>query len=148
MNIGIESSGEADEPSRDPRTGHFLPGNKASQGNPQAKKVAALRSAILDASTTDDVQKVMRSLLRQATVNDNVYAAREWLDRVVGKPVDTNPQQNNSLVVQLLQQNEQDRILLESPEARQLAGQWQRMVASKQIVSGDGSPGNTDGGDE
>ena len=90
---------------------------------------------------------VMRSLLRMAQ-NDNVYAAREWLDRVVGKPVDTNPQQNNSLVVQLLQQNEQDRILLESPEARQLAGQWQRMVASKQIVSGDDSPANIDGGDE
>jgi hypothetical protein len=143
MNIGIESSGDVDEPSRDPKTGHFLPGNKASQGNPQAKKVAALRSAILDASTTDDVQRVMRSLLRMAQ-NDNVYAAREWLDRVVGKPVDTNPQQNNSLVVQLLQQNEQDRILLESPEARQLAGQWQRMIANKR----DDSPANIDGGDE
>ena len=125
---GVASGSEL--AARDPKTGQFLPGNQASTGNPNIAKVAKLKAAIVEASTVEDIRSIMRSLLRMAQ-SDNVYAAREYLDRVVGKSVDNSPQQQGSLVQILLAQNERDRVLLESPEARQLAAQWQAMVAKK-----------------
>ncbi len=49
-------------------TGRFRPGNKAAAGNPFARKVAALRTALLDAVTPDDVHALAAGLLGAAKV--------------------------------------------------------------------------------
>ncbi len=64
--------------------GRFLPGNKLGRGNPHARQHAALREALLAAVTPDDLQAVVRGLLEQAK-QGNVPAARELLDRVLGR---------------------------------------------------------------
>jgi hypothetical protein len=65
--------------------GRFLPGNKLGRGNPHARQHAALREAMLSAVTVDDVHAVVRGLIEQAK-QGNVPAARELLDRLVGRP--------------------------------------------------------------
>jgi hypothetical protein len=64
--------------------GRFAKGNKGGPGNPFTKKVNQLRSALLRASTPKDVKEVMAALLKEAKAGD-VAAAKEWLDRTVGK---------------------------------------------------------------
>jgi hypothetical protein len=65
--------------------GRFLPGNRHGKGNPHARQHAALREAMLSAVTVDDVHAVVRGLIEQAR-QGNVPAARELLDRVLGRP--------------------------------------------------------------
>ncbi len=72
-----------DQPGRG-EGGRFLPGNKLGRGNPHARQHAALREALLAAVTPDDLQAVVRGLLEQAK-QGNVPAARELLDRVLGR---------------------------------------------------------------
>jgi hypothetical protein len=65
--------------------GRFAPGNKFSRGNPFYRRQAALRQALLEAVTADDLQRLARQLLEQALAGD-VAAARTLLLYVVGKP--------------------------------------------------------------
>ncbi len=74
---------------RDPHSGRFLPGNPGGRGNPFAKRVAALRSALLDAVTPDDIAAAVRALIEKAKAGD-VAAIRELLDRCIGKPQETD----------------------------------------------------------
>ena len=64
--------------------GRFTKGNPGGPGNPHAAQVAQLRSALLDAVTTEDVQAVARRMVEEAKAG-NVQAGRELLDRVLGK---------------------------------------------------------------
>lgn len=64
--------------------GRFTAGNRHGRGNPHARQHALLREALLAAVTADDVKAIVRSLVEQAKVG-NVPAARELLDRVVGR---------------------------------------------------------------
>ena len=64
--------------------GRFLAGNAGGHGNPHAKKVAALREALLAAVSTEDIREMVAILVKQAKDGD-VMAAREVLDRVLGK---------------------------------------------------------------
>lgn len=73
----------------DPSTGRFTPGNPGGRGNPFAKRVAALRSALLDAVTPDDIAAAARALIAKAKSGD-VPAIRELLDRCIGKPQETD----------------------------------------------------------
>jgi hypothetical protein len=66
--------------------GRFAPGNKGGPGNPLAKKVAELRSALLASVSPRDVQDIVRRIKREAK-NGDIAAARELLDRVLGKAV-------------------------------------------------------------
>lgn len=72
---------------KDPKTGRFLPGNRIGQGNPHAKKAHALRNALFSAVTEEDIDAVIRALIDEAKGGD-VPAARELLDRCLGKPVE------------------------------------------------------------
>ncbi len=65
--------------------GTFAPGNTFGKGNPHAKRVGALRSALLDAVTEDDVREVLAALIREAK-DGNVAAMREFFSRVLGQP--------------------------------------------------------------
>jgi len=73
---------------RDER-GRFLPGNKAATGNPHAKRVAELRSALLEAVTAEDLTAVVRALVTAAKQGD-VAAARVLFERVLGRPLEAD----------------------------------------------------------
>lgn len=99
----VNRTGDPDvvNPDRDPVTGYFRPGNKLGRGNPHAARVAALRAALLEAVTPDDVRAAVRALIDQARAGD-VVAIRELLDRTVGKatlPVDLASESSNVLRV-------------------------------------------------
>jgi hypothetical protein len=65
--------------------GRFAPGNAAGKGNPFARRLASRRQAILDAVSDEDVGRVARALLEQASRGD-VAAAQVLLGYVVGRP--------------------------------------------------------------
>ena len=65
-------------------TGRFGPGNNFGQGNPHAKRVAQLRTALLNAVSPEDLEAIIQALVQKARQGD-VYAAREVLDRTLGK---------------------------------------------------------------
>lgn len=72
---------------RDDR-GRFAAGNKGGPGNPFARKVAGLRSAVLDALSPDDLKEIIRRMIEAAKEGD-VAAARIVLAYTVGKPAAT-----------------------------------------------------------
>src|SRR5262245_39302523 len=69
---------------RDATTGRFTAGNAFARGNPFALKMAALRAALLQTITTDDVQAAARMLVQMARDGD-LAAIKELLDRTIGK---------------------------------------------------------------
>jgi hypothetical protein len=72
---------------RDPR-GRFAKGNPGGPGNPFARRVAALRSALLDSISADDLAAIVRALITKARAGD-VAAAKLVFAYVLGKPVAT-----------------------------------------------------------
>jgi hypothetical protein len=74
---------------RDPTSGRFLPGNAGGPGNPYAKRIAALREALLAEVTPEDLRAIVRALVDQAKTGD-VTAAREILLRTLGKPLEAD----------------------------------------------------------
>lgn len=71
--------------SADRDRGRFRPGTPGGPGNPHAKRVNQLRSALLAAANPDDVREVMATLIALAKGGD-VAAIRELFDRLLGKP--------------------------------------------------------------
>ncbi len=65
--------------------GRFAKGNSGGPGNPHAARVAALRAVMMEAVTEDDLRKIVAALIEKAQAGD-VVAARELLDRCLGKP--------------------------------------------------------------
>jgi hypothetical protein len=65
--------------------GRFVSGNKGGPGNPFAAQAARLRSALFEAVTPEDLASVIQTLVAKAK-GGNVPAAREVLDRLLGKP--------------------------------------------------------------
>ncbi len=58
--------------------------SSGGRGNPHAGAASKFRAAIYECLTTEDIQDVLFSLLDEAK-NGNVAAAKELLDRTVGK---------------------------------------------------------------
>ena len=69
--------------------GRFARGNRLSKGNPYAVRVAKLRRELLAAVTTKDVREIVRMLVNKARKGD-IVAAREILDRCIGKPIEAD----------------------------------------------------------
>lgn len=65
--------------------GRFAIGNAGGPGNPHAKRVAELRTMLLDAVTDDDLRAIIRALVARARDGD-LAAIRELLDRIIGRP--------------------------------------------------------------
>ena len=65
--------------------GRFATGNRGGPGNPHAKHVGELRSALLAAVTAKDMRAIARTLVARAKAGD-VRAIKELLDRTLGKP--------------------------------------------------------------
>ncbi len=74
-----------DDNGREAATGRFAAGNTFGEGNPHHKRVAELRSALLDAISPEDLRAIVEQLVQKAKSGD-VVAAREVLDRALGKP--------------------------------------------------------------
>jgi hypothetical protein len=68
--------------------GRFAKGNGGGPGNPFARQVAALRSALVAAVTPEDIGAVAQELLRQAK-EGNLAAAKLLLSYTLGKPAAT-----------------------------------------------------------
>jgi hypothetical protein len=65
--------------------GRFGKGNLGGPGNPFARQVAALRTALLASVTAADIEAVAQALVRQAK-EGNVAAAKLLLSYTLGKP--------------------------------------------------------------
>ncbi len=66
-------------------TGRFTTGNPGGPGNPHGRHVAALRLALLESVSDAQLKAIMGKLVKMALAGD-VLAAREVLNRVVGRP--------------------------------------------------------------
>lgn len=82
-------------PTRNGRTalGQFAKGNAGGPGNPHGKRVAALREALIAAVTEADIKAVAKALVARAKAGE-VAAARELLDRLIGKARHTEEQES------------------------------------------------------
>lgn len=78
--------------------GQFGAGNPGGPGNPYARRVAALRTALMDAVTDDDIRAVAKALVKRAKAGE-VPAIRELLDRLVGKPTEKAEQSHATINV-------------------------------------------------
>ena len=67
-------------------SGRFLPGNPGGPGNPLARQIGRLRSALHEALTVEDMARVVRAMLKRAQAGD-VAAARLCLEYAIGKPM-------------------------------------------------------------
>lgn len=66
-------------------SGRFAKGNKGGPGNPHAKKVHALRAALLKAVTPEDITGIAEKLVINAKTGD-IQSIKELFDRLFGKP--------------------------------------------------------------
>jgi hypothetical protein len=82
--LGGDAKPQAADGGRDAH-GRFVTGNPGGPGNPFARRVAALRSALLASVAPEDIQAVACELVRQAR-EGNLAAARLLLSYTLGKP--------------------------------------------------------------
>lgn len=68
--------------------GKFTAGNRLGRGNPHARKVAALRTALLNGVTEEKLTKMVARLLEMATAG-NIAAAKLILSYTIGLPTPT-----------------------------------------------------------
>ena len=83
--------------------GRFGTGNPGGPGNPHARQVAALRSALLDAVTPADMSAIVAKLVTDAKAG-SVASAREVLERTLGKPQEADLLERIARLEQLLAQ--------------------------------------------
>ena len=69
------------------RQGRFQPGNTCAVGNPHARRVAVLRSVLVDAVAPEDLRELGKKLLEYAKAGD-LDAARLLPSYVIGKPAE------------------------------------------------------------
>src|SRR5438045_547974 len=62
-------------------------GNAGGPGNPFAGRVALLRKTLLESVNPQDVREVVEMLVREAK-GGSITAAKELLERLLGKPVE------------------------------------------------------------
>jgi hypothetical protein len=69
--------------------GRFRPGWGGGPGNPHARAVGELRTALLTTVTADDISAIVRVLIEQAKAGE-IRAIREVLDRTLGRPIEAD----------------------------------------------------------
>ncbi len=68
--------------------GRFLKGNKGGPGNPFGRAVARFRKKVLESVTEEDIERLVKALVRRATEAGDNQAAKLLLQYVIGKPAD------------------------------------------------------------
>ena len=63
--------------------GRFIAGNKAAKGNPYTRKAAAMRRALYNSVSAEDIRRIVATLKRQAAAG-NLKAITILLDRLLG----------------------------------------------------------------
>lgn len=66
--------------------GKFGPGNQYGKGNPHARRVQQIRSALLEVCTPERMRTAAEKLMIMAENGDR-FAFAELADRVLGKPI-------------------------------------------------------------
>lgn len=80
---GHGKNGDADPWKKDER-GRFGRGNKGGPGRPFAEHINAHRNAIADYATPERTLEVMQALFLAATLDRDIGAIKEWLQRTAG----------------------------------------------------------------
>jgi hypothetical protein len=80
------SGGVNGQEGRDTRTGQFVAGNKIGAGNPFNRRLAELRTQLVEAVGSDGMGRLARALLKHAEAGD-LASAKLLLAYTVGKPV-------------------------------------------------------------
>jgi hypothetical protein len=80
-----ETNTATQEPNGRGGGGRFAAGNPGGPGNPFARQTAALRKAMLDAVTPEDIQRIVQALIDKASKGD-VAASKLVLSYTIGKP--------------------------------------------------------------
>jgi hypothetical protein len=65
------------------KNGQFTKGNTAARGNPYTKKAAAMRKALYQSVTAQDIQRIVEELKAQA-LNGDLRAISLLFDRLLG----------------------------------------------------------------
>ena len=65
--------------------GKFARGNTFGKGNPYAKKVASLKSALLQSVSPSDIKKIIKGMVKKAQEGDTA-AAKLILPYLIGQP--------------------------------------------------------------
>lgn len=65
--------------------GKFKLGNPGGPGNPHMRRVHEIRNKLMSCVTDEDLEEIAAALIAKAKAGD-VIAAREILDRIMGKP--------------------------------------------------------------
>jgi hypothetical protein len=90
LNSSSVRANHADKPPRDAK-GRFAPGNPGGPGNPFARQVAKLRSALVNCVTEADMVRIAEDLMVKARMGD-LAAIKLLFQYVLGKPAETvNP---------------------------------------------------------
>ncbi len=98
--------------------GRFAKGNAGGPGNPHARRVAQIRSIILEAVSEEDLRAIVAALVQRAKEGD-IAATRELLDRLAGKPAQMADPQREELEQERLRLSErrieidEDRVEIE-----------------------------------
>lgn len=66
-------------------SGRFRKGNPGGPGNPNITRQSQFKRAVEEATTPEDILRVLQ-VLKDLALGGDVTAARTWLDRVLGKP--------------------------------------------------------------
>jgi hypothetical protein len=82
--MNTDHAADQSNPARDEQ-GRFKSGNRGGPGNPFARQVAALRQAILERLTPQDIQDIVSSLINLAK-EGNFQAAKLLFAYGIGKP--------------------------------------------------------------
>jgi len=121
------------------RAGRFSAGNKLAKGNPFAKQTQDLRVALFRAVTKKDIKAIILKMVEAAKRGDMI-AAREVLDRTIGKASNTELLQRVEHLESLRQKRNRMTILnrieaLEASSSDMQAGPMMRklMDASNEI---------------
>lgn len=91
---------------RDER-GCFATGNKGGPGNPLAKQVNQLRSALLNAVTKEDIIAIAKVMIKKAK-RGNTACIKEVFDRTLGKPIEADLLERLENLEELLDEKEKD----------------------------------------
>ena|SRR5687767_5777799 len=81
--------------------GRFAKGNAGGPGNPHAKRVAQLRSALFRSVKPADLREVIAALLAQAKAGD-VASIKELLQRLLGPPVELDLQERLDILERMI----------------------------------------------
>ena len=65
--------------------GRFIKGNRAGKGRPIGSRVDALRRALIEAVTADDIRAIIMTVIVQAR-NGDLNAAKLVFNQVLGNP--------------------------------------------------------------